>query len=104
MSGMNTETDVLAAEAANFDRIAGELKGILGYVDATASGLAAQMQGAAGTAAQQALTRFQEAAQAQNQQLMEISSNIGTAGIKYTTTDEDQAGMVGSVDIPTINL
>ena len=58
---MNTDVAVLAKEAANFERISGELQGVIGQVESTAGALAAQMVGAAGTAAQQALVRFHEA-------------------------------------------
>ncbi|EHI11439.1 WXG100 family type VII secretion target [Mycolicibacterium thermoresistibile] len=91
MAQMNTDAAVLAKEAANFERISGELKGVMGQVDATASALAAQMVGAAGTAAQQALLRFQEAAQRQVQELNDISANIHTSGVQYSATDDDQA-------------
>jgi WXG100 family type VII secretion target len=96
MAQMNTDAAVLAKEAANFERISGELKGVMGQVDATASALAAQMVGAAGTAAQQALLRFQEAAQRQVQELNDISANIHTSGVQYTSTDEDQSSTLSS--------
>jgi WXG100 family type VII secretion target len=99
---MNTDAAVLAKEAANFERISGELKGVIGQVESTAGALAAQMVGSAGTAAQQALTRFHEAAQAQINQLNDISGNIHTAGSQYTATDEDQAGaFAAAMNLPS---
>ena len=92
MAAMNTDAAVLAKEAANFERISGELKGVIGQVESTGSALAAQMVGQAGTAAQAALARFHEAAAKQVQELNEISANIHTSGIQYTSTDDDQAG------------
>ena len=50
---MNTDAAVLAKEAANFERISGELQAVIAQVESTAGALAAQMVGAAGTAAQQ---------------------------------------------------
>lgn len=97
---MNADVAVLAKEAANFERISGELTGIIGQVEATAGALAIQMQGRAGTAAQQALIRFQEAAAQQTKQLDDISANIHTSGVDYTTTDDDQASAL----ISTMNI
>jgi len=93
---MNTDTAVLAKEAANFERISGELQAVIGQVESTAGALAAQMVGAAGTAAQQALVRFHEAAARQTQELNDISANIHTGGVQYTATDDDQAGALSS--------
>lgn len=96
MAAMNTDAAVLAKEAANFERISGELKGVIAQVESTGSALAAQMVGQAGTAAQAALARFHEAAAKQVQELNEISSNIHTSGTQYTSTDDDQAGTLAS--------
>ncbi|ABK75930.1 MULTISPECIES: WXG100 family type VII secretion target [Mycolicibacterium] len=96
MAAMNTDAAVLAKEAANFERISGELKGVIAQVESTGSALAAQMVGQAGTAAQAALARFHEAAAKQVQELNEISANIHTSGTQYTSTDEDQAGTLAS--------
>ena len=71
---MNTDAAVLAKEAANFERISGELKGVIAQVESTAAAaLAARWQGQAGTAAQAALVRFHEAAARQMQELNDIS-------------------------------
>jgi WXG100 family type VII secretion target len=91
MAQMNTDAAVLAKEAANFERISGELQAVIGQVESTAGALAAQMVGQAGTAAQAALMRFHEAAARQIQELNDISANIHTSGTQYTATDEDQA-------------
>ncbi|CRZ17174.1 WXG100 family type VII secretion target [Mycolicibacterium neworleansense] len=96
MAQMNTDAAVLAKEAANFERISGELKSVIAQVESTGGSLAMQMQGQAGTAAQQALIRFQEAADKQIQELNEISTNIHTSGTQYTSTDDDQAGNLAS--------
>ncbi|MGV0791358.1 WXG100 family type VII secretion target [Mycolicibacterium sp. XJ1819] len=96
MAQMNTDAAVLAKEAANFERISGELKGVISHVEGTAGTLAGQMVGQAGTAAQAALARFHEAAARQIQELNDISANIHTSGVQYTATDEDQAGIVAS--------
>ena len=69
MDPLRTETAAMQTEAGNFDRIAGELTTVMNQVGMTASGLAASMQGAAGMAAQAALTRFEEAGRQQTQLL-----------------------------------
>ena len=96
MPQMNTDAAVLAKEAANFDRISGELKGVMAHVESTAGSLQVQWRGQAGMAAQAALVRFQEAAQKQVQELNDISNNIHTAGVQYTSTDDDQSSNLAS--------
>ena len=93
---METDAATLSAEAQNFDGIAGELKAVIQGVESTGAELAGVWKGQAGTAAQQALVRFQEAARAQESQLMEISTNISQAGIQYTSADDEQAGSLSS--------
>ena len=93
---MNTDAAVLAKEAANFERISGELKSVIGGIESTAGTLVAQWQGQAGTAAQAAFVRYQEAATKQVQLLDEISANIHTSGTQYTSTDDDEAGTLAS--------
>jgi WXG100 family type VII secretion target len=93
---MQTDAATLSAEAANFDRIAGELKTVNKGVESTGAELAGGWTGQAGTAAQDALVRYQEAARAQESQLIEISSNISQAGIQYTSADDEQAGSLSS--------
>jgi WXG100 family type VII secretion target len=93
---MNTDAAVLAKEAANFESISGELKSVMANVEGTGGALAGQMVGQAGTAAQAALLRFHEAAQRQEQELADITSNIQTAGMQYTTADDDQASNLTS--------
>jgi WXG100 family type VII secretion target len=93
---MNTDVAVLAKEAANFERISGELTAVIAQVEATAGALASHMVGQAGTAAQQALIRFHEAAAQQTKQLDDISANIHTSGVQYTSTDDDQASAFSS--------
>ena len=58
MAQMNTDAAVLAKEASNFERISGELKGVIGQVESTAGALAGQWHGQAGAAAQAALDAF----------------------------------------------
>jgi ESAT-6 family protein len=96
MAQMNTDAAVLAKEAANFERISGELKGVISQVESTAGALAGQWHGQAGAAAQAALVRFQEAAAKQVQELNDISGNIHTSGVQYTATDEDQSATLAS--------
>jgi WXG100 family type VII secretion target len=93
---MQTDAATLSAEAQNFDGIAGELKAVIQGVESTGAELASGWQGQAGTAAQQALVRYHEAALALERQLTEISSNISQAGIQYTSADDEQAGSLSS--------
>jgi len=92
---LQTDTGVLAKEAANFERIAGELKNAIARVEQTAADLDSHWQGAAAKAAQGAIIRFQQAAAAQVQQLNEISTNVQTASALYGTTDDERAGSLG---------
>ncbi|MDR3663304.1 MAG: WXG100 family type VII secretion target [Mycobacterium sp.] len=97
MTSMNTDAAVLASEAANFDRIAGELTGVKTHVDAVAGQLAGHMSTPeAGMAAQAALTRFNEAMDQQLKELADISNNIQHAGVQYTTADSDSASSLSS--------
>ncbi|HEX2213004.1 MAG TPA: WXG100 family type VII secretion target, partial [Mycobacterium sp.] len=82
---------------ANFERISGELKAVIGQVEATGGALAAQWRGQSGAAAQAALLRFQEAAARQIHELNDISANIHTSGVQYTATDEDQSSSLESL-------
>jgi WXG100 family type VII secretion target len=100
MAQMNTDAAVLAKEAANFERISGELKGVISHVESVAGTLAGQWHGQAGQAAQAALLRFHEAAARQIQELNDISANIHTSGVQYTSTDEDQSStLAGSMNL-----
>lgn len=96
MAGMNTDTAVLAKEAANFERISGELQSVMAQVESTGATLASQLQGQAGTAAQAALQRFHEAATKQVQELNDISQNIHHSGLQYTSTDDEGASSLSS--------
>ncbi|WP_285030232.1 WXG100 family type VII secretion target [Mycolicibacterium sp. lyk4-40-TYG-92] len=96
MTSMNTDAAVLASEAANFDRIAGELNGHKGAVDGIAGQLQASMKGDAGTAAHLALVRFNEAMDQQLKELSDISNNIQSAGTQYTAADADGASSLAS--------
>lgn len=90
MAEMKTDAATLAAEAKNFDRIAGDLKNQIATVESTASALQGQWRGQAGAAAQAALARFHEAATKQIQELNEISTKIHAAGGQYSSADEEQ--------------
>jgi WXG100 family type VII secretion target len=94
MGLMNTDTAVLAKEASNFERISGELKGVIAHVESTASSLKPSWVGQAGAAAQAAFVRYQDAAARQIQELNDISNNIHSAGIQYASTDDDQHSAV----------
>ncbi|CAM4309486.1 Secreted antigenic protein MTSA-10 [Mycobacterium basiliense] len=96
MAEMRTDAATLAQEAGNFERIAGDLKTQIDQVESTAGSLHGQWQGAAGRAAQQAVLRFQEAANKQKAQLDEISTNIRHAGVQYSKADEEQQQALSS--------
>lgn len=97
---METDTAVLAAGAEQFNTVSVGLRGEIAKVESVAGGLSTTWRGAAGTAAQQAFIRFQEAADAQTRALDEISANIQSAGVQYTATDDDQTSALQS----TINI
>lgn len=96
MAEMKTDAATLAQEAGNFERISGDLKTQIDQVESTAGSLQAQWRGAAGTAAQAAVVRFQEAANKQKQELDEISTNIRQAGVQYSRADEEQQQALSS--------
>jgi WXG100 family type VII secretion target len=96
MAEMRTDAAALSAEAANFDRISGELQRVIGTVESTGGELASHMVGQAGTATQQALLRFHEAGTAQIKALTDISQNIHHAGIQYQKADEEQSSALSS--------
>lgn len=93
---MKTDSGVIAAEAANFGRIATELTTIIKSVEHTGQELQASWKGQAGTAAQGALTRFNEAGEAQIKTLNDISETLGKAGHTYSAADEEHASSLGS--------
>jgi len=96
MAEMRTSAEALSAEAANFDRIGGEIQQVISSVEGTGGELASHMRGQAGTAAQQALARFHEAGVAQIKALGDISTNISQAGIQYSAADDEQASSLSS--------
>jgi ESAT-6 family protein len=96
MAEMRTDAATLSAEASNFDRISSELQRVISGVEQTGGELASHMVGQAGTATQQALTRFHEAGTAQIKALGDISQNINQAGIHYQRADEEQASALSS--------
>lgn len=96
MAEMKTDAATLAQEAGNFERISGDLKTQIDQVESTAGSLQGQWRGAAGTAAQAAVVRFQEAANKQKQELEKISTNIRQAGVQYSRADEEQQQALSS--------
>jgi len=89
---LSADVPQLIAEAANFDRISGELQAVLGQVESTASSLQVALRSeGAGDAAQAALLRFHEAATQQIKLLFDISENIHTGGSTYMNTDDQNA-------------
>ncbi|OBB13771.1 type VII secretion protein EsxB [Mycolicibacterium setense] len=88
--GLKVDPAVLAKEAENFGRIAGELKTVMSHVEMIGNQLKANLDSpAAGVAAQAALGRFHEAASKVNQELDEISMNLHTSVGQYGTSDDD---------------
>ena len=96
MAEMRTDAATLAAEAASFDRIAGELQQVMGQIRSYGTELTGHMSGAAGTAAQQALVRFDEKAQAQTKVLNDIVTNIQQAGVQYSKADDEAQSALSS--------
>jgi WXG100 family type VII secretion target len=99
-SGLETDSAVLIAEAGNFDQISAGLQGVMGQIDGTQGAMHAALQGQAGTAAQAAFVRYQEAAQVQRAALDEIVMNLNGGGVKYDGQDAEQSGLIGQ----TVNL
>lgn len=96
---MYTDAATLAGEAANFDRIAVDLQGVMATVEAYGADLAAYLAGqpgGAGPAAQAALQRYNAAAHQQNQQLIEIAQKIHVSGVQYTAADEENFHLLES--------
>ena len=91
MAEMRTDAAALSAEAANFDRIGSELRQVVANVDGVGGEFAGHWSGAAGTAVQQALQRFNEASQKQVQILGEISNAVNKAGVHYSKADDEHA-------------
>jgi len=97
MSLVNADTPQLMAEAANFDRICGELSSVLAQVESTAASLQASMNSeGAGASAQSALLRFNEASNQQIRLLNDISQNIHTSGTAYLNIDANNADDLAS--------
>lgn len=99
---LSADVPQLIAEAANFDRISGELQAVLAHVESTASGLAVALKSeGAGDAAQAALLRFHEASNQQIRLLADISENIHIGGTTYVNTDDQNASNLASVMLPS---
>jgi WXG100 family type VII secretion target len=97
MAEMRTDAATLSAEAANFGRIAEDLKQVMQTVDSLGEELATQhMSGAAGTAANAAVQRFKEAQQQQVQLLTDIQTNVSQAGIQYSKADDEAQSSLSS--------
>lgn len=96
---MQTSADVLSQEASNFDRISSELKTQIGQVQSVADEVKAVWVGQAGTAFGLAVGRFNEAGNNQVKELADIATNIGGAGITYSSTDQDQSQALNAVDM-----
>jgi len=95
MAEMTADAAALSAAASEFDGISNELKSAISQVDSTAGELASHLQGPAGTAAQAAFQRFQEAGNKQIAELNDISQNINQAGVQYQAAADDAAGSLG---------
>jgi WXG100 family type VII secretion target len=96
MAEMKTSAPALKAEAANFDRIGGELTQMMGQVETTAGELRTHVRGQAGDAIQAALDRFKEKQQQSINVLNEIHTNIAQAGVQYEKADDEQAATLSS--------
>lgn len=90
---LTTDPAALAKAAASFEAIAENLKAVISRVQSTAAELTgeANWKGAAAAAAKAALQRFNDAVTAQVGQLNDISTNLDSAGVQYSVTDDDRA-------------
>lgn len=93
---LTTDPAVLAKEAANFERISAELKNVVARVESTASQLANHWQGTAAAAAQRVLEQYRQAASQHVGLLNDVSTNVYSAGVRYSATDEEQARRLAS--------
>lgn len=93
---MTTDPAALVSEARNFERIADELKSEILRLEQVVTELDAHWQGTAAQAAKAAIARYHEAAQAQVQQLNEITSNLHAAAAQYTATDDERSGAIAA--------
>jgi WXG100 family type VII secretion target len=92
---LNVDPAVLAKEAANFERIAEELKAQIARVETTAAELFdSKWKGPAADAAKQALTRYVDAARQLVAELNAISISLYEAGIRYSGTDMEESRRV----------
>jgi WXG100 family type VII secretion target len=89
---LHVDPAVLAKEAANFERIAEELKAQIVRVETTAAELFdSKWKGPAADAAKRAVNRYLDAARQLVAQLNEISISLYEAGIRYTAADVEEA-------------
>jgi WXG100 family type VII secretion target len=95
---VNVDSAVLRKEAANFERISEALKDQVARVQRTASELLAEhnWKGSARDAANGALNRYIEAAQAMYGGLNDNSTKLATAGLLYDSTDEQQSSRLSA--------
>lgn len=96
LAQMTTDPTALVNGAKNFDRIAEQIKGVIAHVQQTANELDGHWQGTAAKAAQSALARFNEAADAQVRELYEITTNLQVAAAQYAKTDDERAGAIAA--------
>ncbi|WP_069601495.1 WXG100 family type VII secretion target [Mycobacterium kyorinense] len=93
---LTTDPAALVKEAGNFERIAEEIKAVITRVEQAATDLDTHWQGIAADAAKQALARYHEAATAQVGLLNEVTTNLHTAGLQYSATDDERAAALAS--------
>ncbi|WP_069601510.1 WXG100 family type VII secretion target [Mycobacterium kyorinense] len=93
---LTTDAAALVSEAGNFQRIADEIKAVITRVEQAATALDNHWQGIAADAAKQALTRYHDAATAQVGLLNEVSTNLHTAGVQYSATDDERAEAIAA--------
>ncbi|KLO25525.1 WXG100 family type VII secretion target [Mycobacterium haemophilum] len=89
MAEMRTEAAILNQQAAKFDSIASGLGQERTAVDNVGNGFKGSWQGQAATAAAGALQRFDEAINAQINELHGIVENLNRSGANYTKADEE---------------
>jgi WXG100 family type VII secretion target len=96
---MKTDAAALNQGAEAFGSVHQSLTQVRSNVDTTAGELAQHVVGRTGTAIQQALTRYNEKAEAQLKVLQEIQENIRAAGGHYEKADDEaSSGMTGMMN------
>jgi WXG100 family type VII secretion target len=96
-SGMQSDTDLMAAAAADANGVAETLTATLNTLIANLEPMATEWQGAGGTAFQTVKGAIEEEIRNLNAALHFLAGEVGASGTTYVSTDEDMSGTVTGV-------